>query len=239
MKSLSLLLLASFFVLTHARGAGVDSCEAEFRRLIREGDSLKRIENFSRALHKYNSAHTYCRELADTALERIERMFDEIKDQHRTEYIGRVSLQRVFIQTLLKLESIPQISALQDFVQIDLSDSILKAELPPALLRQLGSLKTLNVSQNPELKKLTSSIAGLKNLERLIIKQTAISELPADIGELQNLRELDIRRTNIRTLPASISKLRKLERLYMDPGQLLPAERAKISAPFELVTRPD
>uniref|UniRef100_A0ACD5X7U3 Uncharacterized protein n=1 Tax=Avena sativa TaxID=4498 RepID=A0ACD5X7U3_AVESA len=100
-------------------------------------------------------------------------------------------------------------------------------ELPREIIMRLKKLKTLDISENREIKELPKEIGELQQLKTLIVSGTEIAELPKEIGGLQHLTTLNVsNNTKITELPNEIWKLRHLENLNLNMTYIseLPSE---------------
>lgn len=90
----------------------------------------------------------------------------------------------------------------------------------PETIGELKNLKHLVMSENPELKKLPSSLCKLFNLEILNLRSCSISTIPDQIDNLQLLKFLDLSNNDIGWLPESLKYLENLEDLHLNLNRL-------------------
>ncbi|MFX1252583.1 MAG: leucine-rich repeat domain-containing protein [Promethearchaeota archaeon] len=109
----------------------------------------------------------------------------------------------------------------------------------PKSLRQCGSMKTLNLKDNPsveiptwlsplenlnlaqnQLKGLPNTIKNLANLEELDLSFNQLNSLPESFGSLENLKNLNLRANKLNTLSETFGQLASLEQLSLSYNQL-------------------
>ncbi|XP_010695594.2 disease resistance protein RPP5 [Beta vulgaris subsp. vulgaris] len=91
-----------------------------------------------------------------------------------------------------------------------------RIDTPIACLNQLVNLKTLSITCYKYTSNLLPSIAGLRNLKELQLKDCfGLKELPPDLDELVELSILNISGTRIKSFPDCITKLQKLKHVIL------------------------
>lgn len=106
--------------------------------------------------------------------------------------------------------------------KLNLSDYNIN-EIDTNSLIELRSLKRLDLSLNPPLKRIKSdALNGLKKLEYLGLNNNSIQEIDADaFSDLLSLRELDLKFNNIKRFkPNVLAGLENLEKLSLGNNEL-------------------
>ncbi|TXG60284.1 hypothetical protein EZV62_014857 [Acer yangbiense] len=120
------------------------------------------------------------------------------------------SLNDLLICCCPNFKMLPEVT--KNITWLDLSDAQLE-ELPLSL-KDLDSLKHLNLNGCSMLKSLPRSVCNWKSLEFLYLNDCSkIDKLPDDIGTLESLECIQARGTAVRELPPSISCLKRLNSL--------------------------
>ncbi len=156
---------------------------------------------------------------------------------------GMPSLQTLTVDKapLAKLPS--DFGALGNLAHLSLSNTKLR-ELPPST-RNLSTLKTLSLQDNPKLETLPRSfgqlsglqeltltgnrihelpsVGGMSSLHKLTVDDASLAKLPSDFGALGNLAHLSLSNTQLRELPSGIGDLSALKTLSLQDNQQLAA----------------
>ena len=98
-----------------------------------------------------------------------------------------------------------------NFVKVDLSGTNL-IEAPNYIFSQ-KNIQELDLSDNNMTGSLPAEIRNLKSLKILNISHNQFTGLPAEVGQLKNLEVLNISYNNLTGLPNEIGNLRKLKTL--------------------------
>ncbi len=100
---------------------------------------------------------------------------------------------------------------------LDLSNN--RFQSLPAVIFQLPALQYLNLSRN-QLTRLPSEIVQLQSLKILNLRGNRFPSFPEEILQLGNLEYLYLEGINLRAFPASLEGLSRLSRLSLDQCQL-------------------
>jgi Leucine-rich repeat (LRR) protein len=90
----------------------------------------------------------------------------------------------------------------------------------PEGIKQLTSLKILEINNCPKLKHLPKDLFMIKSLVSVVVKDTPIQEIPTEIVTNIKLRYLELINCEIKTIPKELINLKQLGRLWLNRNQL-------------------
>ncbi len=108
----------------------------------------------------------------------------------------------------------------------------------PEIVRELKSLKGLNLSRN-SLELLPEWIGEFEHLEVLDVSNNQLKEIPESIGDLKDLKQLKLQDNKLKELPNSIGNLAQLEVFFASNNliEVLPESIERLVALKDLLFR--
>lgn len=118
-----------------------------------------------------------------------------------------------------RLKQIPEeILEVAQLERLELSQN--KIAVVPEKLAMLQALKMLNLNQNLPLGKIPEAVYQLCDLQKLWLKDCAITKVPNAITQLTKLQDLRLSHNPIKVLPANFTDLENLVHLQLERTQM-------------------